>query len=85
MPPFCATHVRAALLAALVVLAAACGSGSPTSPTPTPTPTPAPGSVAIMGPSRLTAAQIVAWFNGRQPRPAGSYAATVPVEMLAAF
>jgi hypothetical protein len=36
-----------------------------------------------MGASRLSAAQIVAWFNGRQPRPAGVYSATVPVETLA--
>ena len=36
-----------------------------------------------MGPSRLTAAQIVAWVNGRQPRPSGSWAATVSVEAMA--
>jgi hypothetical protein len=36
-----------------------------------------------MGASRLSAAQLVAWFNGRQPRPSGEYRATVPVETLA--
>ena len=39
----------------------------------------------IMSPSRLTASQIVGWFHGRQPRPAGSYAATEPVESLATY
>lgn len=38
-----------------------------------------------MGPARLTAGQIVAWFNGRQPRPSGAYAATEPVEALARY
>lgn len=38
-----------------------------------------------MAASRLTAAQVVAWFNGRQPRPSGSYAATEPVERLAQY
>ena len=38
-----------------------------------------------MGPSRLTAKQLAAWFNRRQPRPSGRYAATVPVEKLAAL
>jgi hypothetical protein len=36
-----------------------------------------------MGASRLTSVQLVVWFNGRQPRPAGTYGATVPVETLA--
>jgi hypothetical protein len=36
-----------------------------------------------MGAARLTTEQLVAWFNGRQPRPSGTYAATVPVETLA--
>jgi hypothetical protein len=34
---------------------------------------------------RLTAPQLVAWFNGRTPQPSGTYAATVPVETLAAI
>jgi hypothetical protein len=70
----------AALLAALQ---AACGS-SPTAPQP-PTPPPALPSVPIMGASRLSAGQIVAWFGGRQPQPPGAYAATEPVEVLARY
>ena len=38
-----------------------------------------------MGTSRLSAPQLVAWFNGRQPRPPGAYSATVPVETLAQY
>ncbi len=38
-----------------------------------------------MGPPRLDARQLVAWFNDRQPRPAGTYAATVPVDTLASY
>lgn len=38
-----------------------------------------------MASARLTAAQLVAWFDNRQPRPSGVYAATVPVETLAAY
>lgn len=72
-----------ALLCTLAGWIVACGSKSPT--TPTPNPTPSSDTVAIMGQSRLTAAQIVAWFNGRQPRPSGTYAATAPVESMAQF
>lgn len=79
---------RARALSAGVIavssLAWGCGSGSPISPSP-PAPTPSPAAVSIMGPARLTPAQIVAWFNGRTPRPPGSYAATVPVETLAGY
>lgn len=47
---------------------------------------PAPsGVVPIMGAATLTTGQLVAWFNTRQPRPAGVYAATVPVEVLAGY
>ena len=75
---------RLALLiiaAASAVVAAACGSRSPTAPT-TPSPT---VTVPIMGASRLSAPQLAAWFNGRQPQPTGVYAATVPVETLAQY
>jgi hypothetical protein len=72
---------RVALAAALAGLAAGCGSRSPVAPTSPTT----PATVAIMGANRLTAAQLVAWFNGRQPRPSGIYAATVPVETLAGY
>jgi len=71
--------VLVATVSALGIVAPACRSGqtgSPIGPSP-------PGTVAVMGPSRLNAAQLVAWFNLRQPRPAGAYAATVPVETLA--
>jgi hypothetical protein len=38
-----------------------------------------------MGAARLSAEQLIAWFNGRQPRPAGTYTATVPVETIARY
>lgn len=71
---------RHALVLGLLVLAGACGSPGPTAPA-----SPRPDTVPIMGPSRLSAPQIVAWFQGRQPRPAGSYAATEPVESLTTY
>jgi hypothetical protein len=39
--------------------------------------------MSIRGTSQLSAKQLVAWFDGRQPRPTGLYSATVPVETLA--
>lgn len=36
-----------------------------------------------MGTARLSPEQIVAWFNTRQPRPTGSYGATVALETMA--
>ncbi|MCX6551549.1 MAG: glucosaminidase domain-containing protein [Acidobacteria bacterium] len=67
------------LTAAVVSTTAGCGSKTSSSPTaPTPTTSPVP----IMGAARLNAVQLFAWFNGRQPRPSGVYAATVPVETL---
>lgn len=78
-------RVASLLMAALVIAGAACGSRGPTAPTPTataPDPSPFP-TTPIMAPARLTAAQLVAWFNGRTPRPSGVYSATVPVETLA--
>ena len=38
-----------------------------------------------MGRTRLDAGQVAAWFNGRQPRPSGSYSASVDVETLAQY
>lgn len=38
-----------------------------------------------MGQSRLSAGQIAAWVNGRQPRPPGVWAATVPLEAMAQY
>jgi len=71
-----------AVVALAVVGAAACGSkgtGNPVAPSPgTLLPT-----VGIMGPSRLTPAQIIAWFTTRTPQPSGTYAATVPAPTLA--
>jgi hypothetical protein len=68
-------------IVALVLAAAVCGCGSrarlPAAPSPV------AGTVPIMGASRLSAPQLAAWFNSRQPRPAGVYAASVPVELLA--
>jgi hypothetical protein len=36
-----------------------------------------------VGPNLASAAQLTAWFNGRTPRPSGTYAATVPIATLA--
>lgn len=68
-------------LVAVAVFTPGCGSRS-TSPT---SPSGATPAVPIMAASRLSAVQIVTWFNGRQPRPSGSYAGTVPIESLAAM
>lgn len=38
-----------------------------------------------MGAARLSAQQLAAWFHGRQPRPRGAYAASMPVEELVAY
>ncbi len=75
----CARRLAIAITLAAV---AACGARSPTAPTPIP---PATGGVAIMGMSRLSAEQLTRWFDGRQPRPAGTYSATVPVATLAQY
>jgi hypothetical protein len=78
------THRRLALLvaaAAVAVFAPGCRLRSPIGPSPPP----AFGATFIMGQSRLDAAQLAAWFNGRQPRPSGTYRATVPVETLAQY
>lgn len=55
-----------------------------------PRPAPAPsgfssGTVSLMGPSALSAAQLSAWFNGRSPQPGGAYGATVGVATLAQY
>jgi len=62
----------------LALSAGACANSSPTSPT-----APSPSTTTpIRGASRLSAAQLTAWFNGRQPQPAGSYVASVGVSEL---
>jgi mannosyl-glycoprotein endo-beta-N-acetylglucosaminidase len=74
---------RLSVVAGLSGLMAACGSQQrPTTPPGAARPADA---VTILGPARLTAAQLVAWFEGRTPRPPGGFAATVAVEALAAF
>jgi hypothetical protein len=78
---------RVALLGvlALAAFAGACRSAGPKPPSIAP-PAITPGTaMPIMGASRLTAARLAAWFNSRQPRPTGVYAATVPVDALAAI
>jgi hypothetical protein len=72
---------RAALTIVAACFAAACASKSPTAPTPV---SPQGATVPIMGAARLTAAQLVAWFNARQPA-TGSFAATVPVATLTQY
>lgn len=66
---------------ALAVMTVACGSRPPA--VPGALPAESLPQVAILGPSRLSAGQLTAWFNRRQPRPAGSYAAPVPIDSLA--
>ena len=67
-------------LGGLAVLAAACGSKPAV-----PEGSPRTSTVAIMGPARLDAPQLAAWFNGRQPRPSGSYSASVDLDILAQY
>lgn len=73
---------RAAAVIAFAAFATACGSRSPIAPSPMPS---SAGTIPIMGTSRLSAEQLVIWFSGRQPQPAGIYAATVPVGTLAQY
>jgi hypothetical protein len=76
---------RRAALAALVapvMFAGACRPARPTPPATIPV-APSPAiTISIMGPSRLSAKRLAVWFNLRQPRPPGVYAAGVPVETL---
>jgi len=65
-------------LAALPLVSAACGAKPAVPDAPAPA-----ASVAIIGPARLDARQLVAWFNGRQPQPAGSYSASVDLAAIA--
>ena len=72
---------RTALAISAAVFAATCASSSPTAPTST---SPQAATVSIMGATRLTPEQLVAWFSARQPG-TGSFAATVPVATLAQY
>ena len=78
---------RAALPAVITfaALAGACRSAGPKPPSTAPPPVTLRTTIPIMGVSRITAARLAAWFNRRQPRPSGVYAATVPVERLVAI
>lgn len=76
-----AVSARLVLPVVALALAGACATTSPTSPTDPTTPLPT-ATVPIMGASRLSAAQLVAWYIGRRPQPSGTYAATVPVATL---
>jgi hypothetical protein len=82
-------RARLVLAVALAGLSAACGGGggpaAPSAPTAPTTASPLLPPVGIMGSARLSAGQIVAWFNGRQPQPPGAYAATESVETLARY
>lgn len=70
-------------LVAAFAFNAACAGPSIVAPTgPTAIVSPA-GMLPIMGHVRVPASAIVAWANGRTPRPAGNYSATVPLETLA--
>ena len=83
MPARRSLATRVVVACALAIAAGACSSRSPIAPTPAP-PSPV-ATVPVMGASRLDARQLAGWFNTRQPRPSGTYAATVPVETLALY
>ena len=76
---------RAIGLVIVSLLAYGCGKGRQALPVSPSAPTSQTSVHRIMGANRVTAAAIVAWFNTRTPRPPGSYAATVPMEVLAAI
>ena len=67
-------------LAALPLVSATCGAKPAVPDAPSPA-----ASVAIIGPARLDARQLVAWFNGRQPQPPGSYSASVDLATIAQY
>ena len=71
-----------AVVIAIALFAGACRSARRTPPSTVPAPPHPAITISIMGPSRLSAKQLAAWFEGRQPRPRGSYKATVPVGKL---
>jgi hypothetical protein len=77
-------HVAAPALAlAGVLLLGACAPAPP--PPPAPRPPASPGTVSIMGSASIDATRLARWFRTRQPQPAGTYSATVPVDSLARY
>ena len=79
-------HRRAAVCALLVAGAVLLGACRPAaSPAPAPAPPVSSGTVAVMGSASVDAARLARWFRTRQPQPAGSYSATVPVDTLARY
>jgi hypothetical protein len=74
--------VRVAVAVALTGSMAACGSKPSVAPPSPPDPR---NTLPIMGPARLSAGQLVAWFSNRQPQPSGMYAATVSLETLVQY
>lgn len=67
--------VRRALVGTMGALLLVAGCGAPTPPVP-------PAGVPVMGASRLTAAQLVAYYRAKAP---AGYSATVPLETLAQY
>lgn len=79
MTTYHASRVRRWAPIALVVATLGLAACRPPSPAP---PAPDPGTVALMGSSRLSGAQLAQWHNARSP---GGYRATVDVGTLAQF
>jgi hypothetical protein len=80
-----AARRRASLRVAALGVAAA-GLLAACVPNPAPAPPAAQGSsggTRVMGSASIDGARLARWFHGRQPQPAGTYNATVPVETLA--
>ena len=67
---------------AIALLTGLLGCGRPVPPLPSDSAIPEHEAVPIMGPSRLSAEQLAAWFSRRTPQPSGTYAATVPLETM---
>lgn len=74
--------IRIVVAVGLSGMMVGCGARTPVEPAG---PSPPANAVPILGPACLSGAQLVAWFQGRQPRPPGTFAATVPVEILAQY
>jgi hypothetical protein len=84
-PGIAVSRIGPAALPLVVAVFLALGPGCRTLSPAKPGAPPAKHGVSIMGPSRLSAADLAAWVTGRQPRPPGVYRAAVPIETLARF